>query len=159
MQNLNELTMRPAQAEDAALVAELISELLLELDPQCGLELADMQLADSAASLLGAGHIRVYLAFMAGEPAGVISLHQCAALYAGGLFGEISELYVRPAYRSHNVGKLLVEQAARLAEQLGWQRLEVGTPPPQNSPRTLQFYQAQGFVTTGQRMRLLITAG
>jgi len=74
----------------------------------------------------------------------------------GGILGEISELYVHPDFRSLKVGKLLLDSAVEKGNELNWRRLEVGTPPLNESPRTIKFYEDQGFTCTGSRMRRLI---
>lgn len=70
-------------------------------------------LTDMATSLLR-GHAGVW-ALLAiavdGTPVGVLTLNECAAIYAGGKFGEISELYVSPNYRSLGIGVRLVDEA------------------------------------------------
>ncbi len=101
--------------------------------------------------------IEVFLAYEADSAIGVVTLHECAAIYAGGIFGEISELYVMSQYRSMKVGEMLINEAIQYAKSKNWQRIEVGTPPPNDSPRTLQFYQQAGFKATGTRMRYLVS--
>ncbi len=49
---------------------------------------------------------------------GVITLHECAAIYAGGIFGEISELYVKPEFSSLKVGELLLASAIEYGKDL-----------------------------------------
>ena len=48
---------------------------------------------------------------------GVVTLNECAAIYSGGRFGEISELYVVPDYRSKGVGAMLMEAAVALGRE------------------------------------------
>ncbi len=87
---------------------------------------------------------------------GVITLHECAAIYAGGVFGEISELYVTPAFRSQGVAAALLLEAQAEGVARGWKRLEVGAPTQPKWHRTLAFYETQGFLETGPRLRRLI---
>lgn len=89
------------------------------------------------------------------EPSAAEEL-ECAAIYAGGVFGEISELYVRPEYRSSEIGGLLLSSALEKARELKWKRLEVGSPPPNENPRTIKFYEKKGFKCTGSRLRCLL---
>ena len=80
-------------------------------------------------------------------------LNECAAIYAGGRFGEITELYVVPEARSTGVAAALVAAAVRVAGDKGWRRLEVGAPAQPAWARTLAFYERQGFAPVGPRLR------
>lgn len=145
-----------ATQQDAPIVAALVNRLLLELEPSAQAEIAAMPLAQTAEQLLTAGKIWAFLAKQEGVAIGVITLHECAAIYTGGLFGEISELYVQPQHRSENIGALLLNAAIEKAQSLHWKRLEVGSPPPAEHTRVLRFYEQQGFLCTGARLRRLI---
>ena len=145
-----------ASANEFSDVSVQVTNLLLELEPDASKEIKDMDLPSIALNLLSSSKIYAFLAKRNGKTIGVITLHECAAIYAGGVFGEVSELYVNPEYRSCNVGKSLVRFAVKKAQELGWSRLEVGTPSAQEWPRTLQFYERNGFKGTGTRLRLLV---
>lgn len=86
-----------------------------------------------------------------GDPVGCATLCESQALYAGGSFGIIQEFYVVPAYRSCGIGALLLVHAESYGRSLGWQRLELCTPPLPAFARTLDFYTANGFEVTGGR--------
>ncbi|MGR8931366.1 MAG: GNAT family N-acetyltransferase [Gammaproteobacteria bacterium] len=85
------------------------------------------------------------------SPPGFIALYESYALCAEGAFGTIPELYVRPEYRSHQLGRQLVSQAKVFGLSRGWSRLEVTTPPSPYFDRTLAFYEREGFLITGGR--------
>jgi len=88
---------------------------------------------------------------------GLLALSECRALYAGGRFGIIPELYVSPERRSQGVGGALVNEAKRVARSNGWARLEVTTPPLPQFERTLAFYERQGFsVSGGRKMKVSV---
>jgi GNAT superfamily N-acetyltransferase len=72
----------------------------------------------------------------------------------GGRFGEITELYVTPAFRALGVGKRLVEAAVEFARQRGWSRLEVGAPEIPKWAETVNFYRRTGFSEVGPRLKL-----
>ncbi len=146
-----------AQLSDAPVITMLVEQLLIELAPETINKLADMSLDKVTETLMQSHKIEAFLAYQGESPIGVITLHQCAAIYAGGIFGEISELYVKPQYRSLKVGEKLINEAVQYAKSQNWQRIEVGTPPPNDSPRTLQFYEQAGFKATGTRMRYLVS--
>lgn len=80
---------------------------------------------------------------------GFISMYESYALYTNGAFGTISELYVRPEWRTNNIGKDLIMLAKEFAQQNGWHRIEVTTPSLPEFDSTLRFYQSNGFSITG----------
>jgi len=137
-------------------VAELVKELLIELEPAAKDKIEKTDMESIAKSLLEPEKIWAFLARYNGKYVGVITLHECASIYAGGIFGEISELYVKPEFRSLNVGELLLNSAIKKGQQRSWKRLEVGSPPPDESPRTIKFYEKKGFLSTGTRLRRLL---
>ncbi|EBA16228.1 hypothetical protein RSK20926_20920 [Roseobacter sp. SK209-2-6] len=151
------MQIREIAEEDAALAGEMIAALLQELT---GGEVFDpAPLAKTAAELLRSEDVTGFAALdgsEAGAPIGLVMLNQCAAIYAGGRFGEVTELYVLPEYRSQGVAARLIEACAALGRTRGWQRLEVGAPDQPAWQRTLAFYQHQGFQETGPRLRLLL---
>ena len=139
---------------DSRLVAGFVAALLKELsggehyDPDDLLELS--------ADLLAREEVVGLLAFDGDKPLGLIMLNQCAAIYAGGLFGEITELFVVPDQRSNGVAQKLLLAARDLGRGRGWKRLEVGAPNQPEWQRSLQFYQREGFLVTGPRLRQLL---
>ncbi len=137
-------------------VAELVKHLLIELEPSAKQEIEDSSLDKIAKDLISTSKIWPFLARKDNINIGVITLHECAAIYAGGVFGEISELYVKPEFRSLKVGELLLSTAIEFGKTRDWKRLEVGSPPSDESPRTFKFYEKQGFQCTGARLRYLI---
>ena len=85
---------------------------------------------------------------------GVITLNECASIYASGRFGDISEFYVRPRFRGLAVGKRLLEAAVQFARQRGWSRLEVGAPEVPKWQRSVTFYRQAGFSEVGPLLKL-----
>ncbi len=146
----------PAEPKEAPLLAALAGELLQEImgvirEPVFRVDLEAMEAR--AAEWLEAGRSWVWLAR---EPAhdgviGFVAAYEGHALYAEGPFGVISELFVRPAYRSQRVGEALVRAVRTFGVQRGWTRIEVMTPPLPQFDRTVEFYGKQGFVVTGGR--------
>ena len=154
--NLESVVVLEAKSEHTGAVASLVERLLIELEPEAQDEIRRLGVPSVAERLLNSGKIIAFLALVDGAPAGVATLHECAAIYAGGIFGEISELYVAPEFRSRRIGQQLLDAISRKAEELGWNRIEVGSPPPDEWQRTLQFYEKNGFVSTGTRLRRLV---
>ena len=147
-----------AQPSDAPLVADLVGELLQEIMTAIGVkafEFSRVETEGRARVWLADGTYTVLLAYDDEKVAGFLALSESRALYAEGTFGTIPELYVRPAFRSCNVGTALVAEAARVSRARGWTRLEVTTPPLPQFDRTLAFYERQGFsISGGRKMKL-----
>ena len=151
---MKNIKIRPANPSDAPLVGQLVGQLLYEIVPDhYGPEMVAKWKA-MAANLLEQGTIWAYLAHDGDEAVGVITLHECHAIYAGGAFGEISELYVAPDYRSLKVGEQLIKAATSFARDRGWRFLAVGTGEQPKWHRSLAFYKRQGFVEIGPRLEL-----
>ena len=153
---LNNIEVIEALEHNSKDVSELVKSLLLELAPAAKEEVEGSSLDNLTKDLLNSSKIWAFLAKKNETFIGVITLHECAAIYAGGVFGEISELYVKPEFRSSNIGDLLLSCAIEKGKTLKWKRLEVGSPPSSESPRTIRFYENKGFKCTGSRLRRLI---
>ena len=147
-----DIQIRHAHVDEAPLVAVLVSRLLAEL----GDRVDSRAVLETTRSLLATGDVAALIALVDDRPAGVVTLNQCAAIYAGGRFGEICELYVGPDDRSAGLGQHLIEAAVDYARNAGWTRLEVGAPEQPRWQRTTDFYLANGFALVGPRLRLPI---
>ncbi|MCL6285499.1 GNAT family N-acetyltransferase [Ruegeria sp. 2012CJ41-6] len=149
------ISIRRAEPSEAPLVGNLVHDLLDELSDEKGssidtvIEAADEALAESGVIAL--------IASDGAKAIGVMMLNECFAIYAGGKFAEISELYVRPEYRSKGVAVDFLEHAQSLAIDRGWRRLEVGAPDQPRWHRTLGFYLRNGFEEVGPRLRKLLS--
>lgn len=143
-----------AGPSDAPLIAGLVGELLQEIMAAIGAEAFGFSQAETEARARGWLMDGIYTVLLArdGEATlGFLALVESRALYAEGSFGTIPELYVRPAFRSRQVGAMLMAEAKRLARSRGWTRLEVTTPPLPQFERTLAFYEREGFGISGGR--------
>lgn len=147
------MEIRRADQSDVETIAALALALLDELSgPEPGGYAAE-DLAELATTLMRSGDLAVLLADQGGEPIGLLVLNGCTSLYAGH-FGEITELYVKPSFRSSGVGEALLEAACEFARDKSWSRLEVGTPEQPAWVRTLAFYKRNRFVETGVRLKM-----
>lgn len=146
-----------ATEQDAALVGTLVYRLICELGYTKPDAEGMNQYTRNAADLLhDDGPVWAFLALGEHEQAlGVLTLHECAALYAGGRFGEISELYIDPNHRSDGIAPKLIEAGVAFGKTKGWPRLEVGAPDQPTWKRTFDFYIRQGFEEVGPRLRLM----
>jgi GNAT superfamily N-acetyltransferase len=148
--------VRQAEPGEFERVGLLTYELLAELYPELGYERDGC--VDSARTLLaGSEGVWSFLATTHDDrDVGVVMLNECAAIYAGGRFGEISELYVVPDGRSKNVGARLTEAAVAFGRKREWPFIEVGAPSVPAWQRTVDFYLKNGFEEVGPRLYLTL---
>ena len=147
-----------ARIDQTDLVAQLVYDLLFELFPEHVDTFPLAKLQKAAFQLMRPdGGVWSFIAVdESGEAVGVININRCSAIYAGGDFGEITEMYVKPAYRSKNVGEQLIEKAKSFAKDMGWAVLEVGAPDVPRCQRTVDFYERNGFSVVGPRLELSV---
>ena len=152
---IHELTIQRATTDDAAEIAVMVGELLSEIMTATGSRAFNFDLTKTTNRLVDLLSREKYFVFVAldacRKSAGFIALCESHALYAEGTFGIIPELYVRPKFRSNDLGLHLVSQAKRFGTSRGWRRLEVTTPPLPEFDRTLAFYEREGFSIAGGR--------
>ncbi|HEU4400523.1 MAG TPA: GNAT family N-acetyltransferase, partial [Candidatus Polarisedimenticolia bacterium] len=142
MGSIQAVKVRLATTEDHDVVTSLVLRLLCELYDPAEWGYSRATLAPAVEKLIrdGSGSWAFLAHRQEGTPVGVMTLNECSAIYAFGHFGEISELYVDPEYRSAGVGALLVDAGLRFARERGWSILEVGAPEVPKWQRTVDFY-------------------
>lgn len=149
-----------ASPADLPQVVRLVERLLVELHDG-GDEFSGLDLARTLSDMAERGDR--FLALLAreddGEAIGVLTLTETFAIYAGGRYGVIDELYVDPAHRSTGVGRDLLDAAAAIGRERGWRRMDVTAPPGDAWRRTVAFYEKNGFVFTGPKLRRAIGPG
>ena len=148
----HDILIRQATQNDSCKVAEAVQSLLRELGGTEGPRLS--QLTETARLVLQDQRVNGFIAEEHETVLGVLLLNQCTAIYAGGHFGEISELFVNPRFRSQGIAKRLVEAAMEFGRSQGWSRLEVGAPKQPDWERSLVFYLRSGFDVVGPRLRI-----
>lgn len=146
--------LRALKATESGIAAQMVGALIAELAPGYHPDLGAM--TQTAAGLLRQGRILGLVAWEGDQPVGLLMLNECAAIYAGGLFGEITELYVIPRMRSRGLAAQMVARARDMGNARGWKRLEVGAPEQPVWARTKVFYERQGFTEVGPRLKCLI---
>ena len=151
------VTIVKATPEHRSEVLRLVEQLLTELEDQPA-EFSGIDLQKVRQDLEDVQDR--YTAFLAqaldGECVGVITVMEAFAIYANGNYGIIDEMYVAPSYRSKGVGKQLIDAVKQHASARGWLRIDVTAPPEERWVRTVRFYEAQGFVFTGPKLRYMI---
>jgi GNAT superfamily N-acetyltransferase len=150
------MKIRLAEVNDALIVARLILELVAEVAPDAPTA-ATERVTAVARALLGGSSVWAVLAESgAGGAVGVLTLNECASISAGGRFGEITEMYVQPAFRSQGIGANLIRAALEFGRSREWTRLEVGAPPVPPWARSSAFYRRNGFEESGPRLKLAL---
>ena len=150
------MKIRLAEVDDAPIVARLILELAAEVAPGASTATAERVTAVARALLGGSSVWAVLAESGAGDAVGVLTLNECASISAGGRFGEITEMYVQPAFRSQGIGANLIRTALELGRSREWTRLEVGAPPVPPWARSSAFYRRNGFEDSGPRLKLAL---
>jgi len=152
---IDSITINRATANDAHDIAIMVGDLLREIMNAIGMQAFNFSLDETATRLTDFIAQEKYFVFIARhenlDPAGFIALYESYALYAEGAFGTIPELFVRPQFRSQEIGLRLMARAKSFGSSRGWKRLEVTTPPLPQFDKTLAFYEREAFAITGGR--------
>lgn len=134
------LTLRPAVPDDASLILQFIRELAeyeREPDAAVATEADILRYAFSEHPL-----VKVVMADWEGQPAGFALWFLNFSTWEGKPGIYLEDLFVRPAFRGHGIGKALLQHLAALAVKEGWTRfawqvLDWNTP-------SIEFYEAHG---------------
>lgn len=134
--NSAQLSIREVTSSDRDIIYEMI----------CGLENMTMDVNgfDFAFDTnLQSTNIRYFIAELDGKPVGMVSCHIQPLLHHAALVSEIQEMYVEPEYRSHGVGKALMEHVTTYAKGKGAIQMEVTSRSIREQAH--RFYQREGF--------------
>jgi len=136
--------------QDIPEVLDLHQSLYLEL----GEEKESIAFLDESLieSVLKNGKTQILKASSANKIIGIISISEGQAIYAGGEYGIINDMYVKPEFRSLNIGQQLINKTKKIAAAKGWKRIEV-TAPTDGNKRTVQFYEKNRFSFTGPKLK------
>ena len=155
---MSTFTISQASLSESILVGEMVYEMENELWGEAAGNLDKNAFIESAKRLIDSNDN--FWAFLAknesNTPVGVITLSESCAIYAGGKFGEIMEMFIFPEYRSAGIGHELVVFAKKFAVEKNWKILEVGSPAQPRWARTYDFYVREGFKEIGPRLELSI---
>jgi GNAT superfamily N-acetyltransferase len=147
-----------ATVSDAPILAKLICELLTDFNQRSGSSflIDEIKMEDICRELLQRENFGGFIArnTITNESVGMITITQATAIYNGGDFGVITELYVDRTIRSVGIGKLLIERALEFAKSKNWTKVEVGAPNKNDWPRTIEFYKNNGFEEKGPKLRI-----
>lgn len=148
------MTIKQLTIDESALVLEFVKKLLLELAvrPE-GKTLGDTDKIISDWRQAG-DRFTAFAAYDGDTVIGVITLVENFAIYAGGWYGIINELYIEPDNRSKGIGKELLETVKDYGRNRGWKRIDVTAPPGDTWERTVNFYKREGFVFAGPKLKI-----
>ena len=150
-----DILIKRATGREAPEIAVMVGALLGEIMNILDTPVFNFDLEETSGRLKDYLDHEKYFVFLARtknrDPVGFITLYESYALYAEGAFGTIPELYVKPPFRSHKIGRHLLSYAKAFGKSKGWTRLEVTTPPLPHFEKTLVFYEREDFEITGGR--------
>jgi len=134
------LNIRPATPADAAVIASLVRELAdyEKLSHEARAAPADFQRELESPNPV----IRVLIAEWNGEPAGFALYFFNFSTFVGRAGLYLEDLFVRPALRSHGIGRGLLRALARVARERDCGRMEWAVLD-WNEP-ALKFYESLG---------------
>ena len=152
------MSVRSAEAGDAAAVADAVEALLEELG---GRRPERAALEAEVAALLEDDRVgELLVAEEDGVLVGVLAASWQRAIHVPGPYATIQDLWVDREWRSRGIGAELVAALAARARQRGVARLEVGLPREDFAAldKTETFYRGAGFEHLGPRMRLRLNS-
>ena len=98
------------------------------------------------------GPYRGFVAYgTAGGLQGYIGVDARFAIYAGGHFLQVTELFVQPEARRKGVARTLLASIENMAQWEGGSAIEIGAPDAGKHPGTAAFYENQGYRIVGPR--------
>ena len=90
------------------------------------------------------------------EVVGIMTITESQAIYAGGKYGHLDEMYVKPDFRSKKIGSMMIEVVKEIGKEKKWNRIDVTAPTEERWKRTVTFYEKSGYIFTGPKMKLVI---
>lgn len=143
----------PVAPKELPVIIDFLKRLYLELgEERSSIDFLNEELL---RTLMASGKTHILKAVLPDSERliGLLTLTETQAIYAGGSYGVIDEMYVVPEHRSDGIGKRLIQAAMDIARQKGWKRLDVTAPTEQNE-HTVRFYEQNGFRFTGPKLKL-----
>lgn len=145
------MKIKNASPDETKKVKQFLADLYLELGEEK--ESLEFLTDELIISMVNNCSTKIFLAEDNDEIIGLLTLTESQAIYAGGKYGVIDEMYVIPEYRSKQVGALLVNKAKEIAQEKNWKRIDVTAPTEERWKRTVAFYEKCGFVFTGPKLK------
>lgn len=157
---MNTYTIQKATVAHSDLIAKMICDLLRDLNERSGsnFDINQSKIEVTCRELLARNNFAGFIASEneTNQAIGMITIAQATAIYNGGDFGVITELFVDRSLRSNGVGKTLIDAALGFAREQHWDKVEVGAPNKAEWPRTIEFYKQNGFEEKGPKLRIAL---
>lgn len=154
---MSEIKIIKATINETKIVADLVAELLIDFNNKnnSNFIVDKTKLETTTRNLIKRNNYGAFIAYDSEtNPKGLITVAESFAIYNGGDFGVITEFYVDRDSRSQGIGKLLLNTVFDFSESMNWNKLEVGAPNAEEWPRTIQFYERNGFKQKGPKLRI-----
>ena len=154
---MNEIRVIKASIKEVKTVVNLVAELLNDFNNKNNRNfIVDKDdLEKTTRKLIIRENFGAFIAYDSeSKPKGLITISEAFAIYNGGDFGVITELYVDRNSRSEGIGKLLLQSVFDFSDSMNWTKVEVGAPNAEEWPRTIEFYKRNGFKQKGPKLRI-----
>ncbi|MEP1093625.1 MAG: hypothetical protein ABJG78_00870 [Cyclobacteriaceae bacterium] len=136
-------------------VHHLIQQLYVELgenrEEAIGLSVKFVQQLTQTSS----GIVLVMKTFVTNEIVTVATLTESKAIFGGGKYGVLDEIFTRPKFRSRHGNVDLKPEIREIAVKKGWGRIDVAAPTDAWY-RTVRFYRNQQFRLTVPKFKYVI---
>ncbi len=149
-----EVKIQKAVQKDSETVINLLKDLFLELGEEK--ESVEYLNEEFLKQFFATEKTQIFLALTNENPIGIITLTESQAIYTGGKFGIIYELFVKPEFRSKGIGHQLLEFVKIIGKNKVWKRIKVTAPPDSMRKRAVEFYKNNGFVFTGPKLKFFV---
>ena len=90
------------------------------------------------------------------ETIAFFTLAESFSIFAHGKYGIINELWVAKQFRSKGIGKAVIQEILKIGTDKKWKRIDVSAPADEKWNRTFDFYQKNGFVFTGRKLKIYV---
>lgn len=90
------------------------------------------------------------------ETIAFFTLAESFSIFAHGKYGIINELWVAKKFRSNGIGKAVIQEILKIGADKNWKRIDVSAPSDEKWDRTFEFYQKNGFVFTGRKLKIYV---
>lgn len=136
---MNDIVIRPAEPADQSVVYELICDLEdTKLDFEAFRSIYSINIGSTEIVYLVAEYNKAVVGFL--------SIHVQRILHHTNLTCELQELNVFSEYRSMGVGTALMQEAERIAKELGLEEIELTTKIFRK--RAQDFYNRLGYINS-----------
>ena len=146
-----DITIEKTAIADVDLIISLLKELYIEL----GEEEESIQFLSETlvASLIESGRTEAYFIRIEDQVVGIITITENQSIYAGGKYGLLDEMYIKPAWRSQGAGSACIAYLKEVAIKKEWKRIDVTAPTDEKWDKTIAFYKRCGFLYTDPKLK------